>query len=274
MKLMIDLLTFFLPICYAATVWAYARAFFSDSSFYKRLKTPLVVGTSLTHLVYLLSRTIEFEHPPITTIPEIMTLIAFCIGAAYIVIEFRTGVKNTGYFILILAFFFQLGSSAFIQDLLEVKPILKSNLLGIHVSSALLGYTAIAISAVYALLYLMLYHNIKSSRFGVVYSKLPNLETLEKLSFVSIALGFLFLSVAIVVGFIWLPKAFESFSYFDAKLVGTIAVWLLYAVGLFTKQTLGWQGRRMMVLSITGFLISFFSLTIVNLFFSGFHNFY
>lgn len=273
-KPIIDIANFVLPVCYTLTVWSYAKAFFSDSLLHKKLNTPFLLVTALGHISYLLARTWQFGHPPITTIPEIMTLIAFSITAAYIVIEYRTGVKNTGYFIMILAFLFQLGASLFIQDLVVVNPVLRSNLLGIHVLSALLGYTAIAISAVYALLYLMLYHNMKSSRFGAIYSKLPNLETLERLSFVSIALGFVLLSIAIVVGFIWLPKAFGDFSYFDPKLIGTITIWVLYAVGLFTKKTLGWQGRRMMLLSIAGFLISFFSLTIVNVFFSGFHNFF
>ena len=272
--MIIDVLTAFLPLMYGATVWFYAKAFFGDAANDKGFKTPLLVLTVVSHAAYLILRTTAFNHPSITTISEIMSLIAFSMGVAYLVIEFLTRVKNTGYFILILAFFFQLGSSAFIQDLTKVNPVLESNLLGIHVSAALVGYTAITISAVYGFLYLMLYHNIKSKRFGVIYSKLPNLETLERMSFVSTVLGFFFISIAIVIGFVWLPKAYESFSYFDAKLVGTLTVWVLYGIGLVARRMLGWQGRKIMILSLAVFVISFFSLTAINLFFTSFHNFY
>ena len=274
MKTLIDVFTVALPLLYFSTVWAYAKAFFKDSAAAKRTKTPLLLATLAVHLSYLLLRSAFFNHPPITTIFEIMSIIAFSIGAAYAVIEFQTKVKNTGYFILILAFIFQTISSFFIENLSEVKPVLRSSLLGIHVSSALLGYAAIAISAVYGFLYLMLYHHIKSSRFGVIYTKLPNLETLEKMSILSIIFGFSFLTVAIAVGLIWLPRAFDHFSYFDPKLIGTVFIWAIYGAGLGAKKTIGWQGRKIMILSIIAFAVSFFSLTIINVYFSAFHKFY
>jgi ABC-type transport system involved in cytochrome c biogenesis permease subunit len=274
MKLSIDSINFLLPALYFVTVWAYAKAFFSDSSTAKKIKTPLFLSTVGIHFCYLLARTLYFDHPPITTIYEIMTVMSFSIAATYLVIEFWTKIKGTGYFILILAFIFQLLSTLFIEDMVEVKPVLRNYLLGLHVSSALLGYAAIAISAVYGFLYLMLYHHIKSSRFGVIYTKLPNLEALERMSMVAITFGFALLTIAIAVGFIWLPRAFTTFSYADPKLIGTIGIWLLYGVGLGAKKTIGWQGRKIMILSIIGFVISFFSLTIVNIYFSGFHNFH
>ena len=274
MKTVVDTITFALPALYFATVWTYAKAFFKDAATAKRIKTPLLLFTLAVHAVYLLLRTELYGHPPITTVFEIMSIISFSIAASYAVIEFQTKVKNTGYFILNLAFIFQTFSSCFIQGLSEVKPILRSNLLGIHVSSALLGYAAIAISAVYGFLYLMLYHHIKSSRFGVIYDKLPNLETLERMSMLSIIFGFSFLTIAISVGLVWLPRAFEHFSYFDPKLIGTVFIWAMYGVGLAAKRTIGWQGRKIMILSIIAFAVSFFSLTIVNVYFSGFHKFY
>jgi len=135
MKTVVDAFTIALPVLYFWTVWAYAKAFFKDSVFAKRVKTPLLLATLVIHLAYLLMRTVLFNHPPITTIFEIMSIISFSIAAAYAVIEFQTKVKNTGYFILILAFLFQTFSSCFIENLSEVKPILRSNLLGIHVTA-------------------------------------------------------------------------------------------------------------------------------------------
>ncbi|HTP79190.1 MAG TPA: cytochrome c biogenesis protein CcsA [Bacteroidota bacterium] len=271
---MIPLLSYLLPVAYFASVWAYAKAFFRDSLLASRLKTPLLVATVLLHFIYLSLRTVALDHPPITSIPEIMSVISLSIAVGYLVIEFWTKVKNTGYFILILAFFFQLAASLLIQDISEVNPILRSNMLGIHVSAALLGYTAITISAVYGFLYLMLYHNIKSNRFGVIYARLPNLEILERMSSIAIVLGFALLGLAIVIGIVLLPRAFADFSYYDPKLVGTVCIWALYGAGLLAKRSFGWQGRKIMILSIVGFGVSLFSLSIVNVFLSKFHNFY
>ena len=161
-----------------------------------------------------------------------------------------------------------------IREVTEIQPILRSNLLGLHVSSALLGYAAITISAVYGFLYLMLYHDIKSSRFGVIYQRLPNLETLERMSFTATVFGFILLTIAIIVGLIWLPRIAEGVPYTDPKLLGTVAIWLIYAVGLAAKRLKRWHGRRMMVLSMFGFATAMFSMTIINVFLSSFHKFY
>jgi ABC-type transport system involved in cytochrome c biogenesis permease subunit len=274
MRTPVDILNSALPFLYFITIWAYAQAFFADFPPAKKLKTPLLIIALTGHLTYIVLRTILFAHPPITTIFEIMSVIAFSITATYCWIEQRTGIKNTGFFILLLPFTFQAVSSLFIQDLSEVRPVLKSNLLGLHVTSAMLGFSAFAIAAVYGTLYLMLYHNLKVGRFGIIYQRLPNLEKLENMATFANISGFGFLTLAIVIGLIWLSKTFENVSYFDPKLVGTFFVWLVYGIGLTAKGIVGLQGRKIMILSIVGFLTSFFSLTIINIYFSGFHRFF
>jgi len=274
MKTTILLFNDLLPVLYWVTVWSYAKAFFRNSALAKKVKTPFLSVTIACHFLYLTLRTLEFGHPPITNIYEILSVLAFTTALAYLAIEYITKVKSTGYFVLIISFFFQLLSTVLIKELANVNPILRSNLLGFHVTSALLGYSAFAISAVYGFLYIMLYHHIKSNRFGVIYDNLPNLEKLEQMATVSVITGFLLLTVAIIVGVVWLPRAFEHYSYFDPKLVGTIVIWLMYGVGLLAKRSIGWQGRKIMVLSIVGFVVTMLSLTVVNVFLSGFHNFY
>jgi ABC-type transport system involved in cytochrome c biogenesis permease subunit len=273
-KTIILFLNYLLPALYWATVWSYAKAFFKNSALAKKVKTPLLVITIAIHFLYLIARTISFEHPPITNIYEILSVLAFTTALSYLAIEFITKVKSTGYFVLIISFFFQLLSTVLIQEVTSVNPVLRNYLLGFHVISALLGYSAFAISAVYGFLYIMLYHHIKSKRFGVIYDNLPNLEKLERMATVSVITGFLLLTVAIIVGVVWLPRAFEHYSYFDPKLVGTIVIWLMYGIGLLAKQSIGWQGRKIMVLSIVGFAVAMLSLTVVNVFLSGFHNFF
>lgn len=273
MQLLLNSLEILLPFLYLFAIWVYALTFFKKLKIAESAKTPLLYFILFLHGFYISVRTLEYNHPPITTIFEILSLIAFTIILTYAYIENRTKNRSTGFFILIFPFFFQTISSLFIKELTVVPPVLQSNLLGIHVSSALLGYAAITISAVYGFLYLMLYHDIKSSHFSLIYQRLPNLEVLERMSFTAILFGFIFLTIAIVIGLIWLPRAIEKFSYTDPKLIGTIAIWLVYTIGLTAKKIVGWTGKRIMILSIFGFAIIIFSMTIINMFFSSFHKF-
>jgi ABC-type transport system involved in cytochrome c biogenesis permease subunit len=268
------LLVIIVPLLYAGLVTVYGISFFSHAPRLDLLKTRALLVTVCIHLGYLLLRTVEFDHPPVTTVFEIMTMLSACIAIGYTYIELRTRTTNTGFFILILALLFQSVSSIFIKDLWDIPEILRSRLLGFHVSAALLGYTAISLSAVYGLLYLMLYHEIRSTRFGLIYKRLPNLETLERMSHKAEVFGFVMLSVAIVVGVVWLPRAFANFSYWDPKLIGTLVIWALYAAGLTAKRQFGWQGRKTMIVSLVAFGFVFISMTVINIYLSAFHSFH
>jgi ABC-type transport system involved in cytochrome c biogenesis permease subunit len=274
MSNIVDTLNILLPGMYFMAFLAYVANFFSDIKRLENGKRIFLFITLILHAIYLLNRLIAFSHPPITNVFEIMTVLAFCIAFSYFILELVTDIRGTGLFIIIISFAFQLVSSMFIQDTLAVKEVLKSNLLGSHVLTALCGYSSIAISAVYGFLYLLLYRELKSSSFGLIFQRLPNLETLEKLSFYSAVFGFAMLSIAIGIGGIWLPRAFQHFSYADPKLITTAIVWLLYGLGIFFKLSGRLQGKKIMVLSIIGFLIAVFSTLVTNFLAKSFHSFY
>jgi ABC-type uncharacterized transport system permease subunit len=267
-------LNYILPILYFSLVWAYGKAFFADQLWAKRAKTPLLICTLAFHVLYLAVRTILFQHPPVTTVFEIFSVLAFSVTATYCIIELRSHRKETGYFILNIAFFFQLVSSLFIKDTPIVPEILRSPLFGLHVSCALIGYAASTIASAYSVMYLMLYHEMKASRFGVIYKKLPTLESLERMTMTAIKLVVALLGVAICFGIVWLHHVYQNAHYDDPKLIGTVIVWMMYGFLVIAKKYFGIQGRKVMILSIAGFLISIFSMTIINIFFSGFHKFY
>lgn len=270
----VDLLKISLPILYLFTIFLYGLAFFLDEQFGIRNRTRFLVATLIVQVVYLFSRTVWTGHPPVTSVFEIMSVISFTIGCAYLFIELRTHVKDTGMFILSIALLFEVVSAAFIKDEVHLNPVLKSSVLGMHVSSAMLGYSALAISAVYGGLYLMMYHEIRSNKFGIVYRKLPDLQTLEKLSYASIILGFVFLTIAILIGYVWLPKTIDDFSYTDPKLIITDIVWVIYFVALVSRKAMRWTGRTVVILAVVGFVLTIASMVVVNVFMHSFHNFH
>src|SRR5574342_27113 len=98
--MILSLLNIVLPGLYFIVVWTYGKAFFADTVWAKNFKTLFLSVAVFLHLTYLLIRTVQFNHPPVTTIFEILTVLSFCIAAAYLFIEFRSQVRETGYFII------------------------------------------------------------------------------------------------------------------------------------------------------------------------------
>jgi ABC-type uncharacterized transport system permease subunit len=155
----------------------------------------------------------------------------------------------------------------------NVLPILKSIPMGLHVSTAILSYTAFSISAIYAILYFLLYKSIKSNKFGLYFNKLPDLEILEKLSFTAMSIGLVLLSIAIIIGIIWLPSAFPNFSYYDPKIISTFIVWIFYAVGISRKELGYLYGKKLIRFAIIGLFLIILASMGPSFFTNSFHTF-
>ncbi len=225
-----------------------------------------------TALIYV--ETMTFGHCLVYSPFELMTMIAFTLSLTYLVVELVTKERGTGVFFLGLALLFQIVSSMFTFDAAAVAgSTLLDDIVGLHISAALIGYTAFSMSAVWGVLYLMQHHEIKANRFGLLYTRLPSLGLLERMSAVAALVGLLFLSIAIAIAMIWLPNVIEQFSYTDPKVLTTCAVWILYAIALGMKYIARVDQRRFVLLSLVGFAGIFVSMTVVNILLTQFHDF-
>jgi ABC-type uncharacterized transport system permease subunit len=274
MKPLIAVVNILLPILYVIAFIIYSYDFMKGGKKFSNSKRLFLFFAVIFHFFYLLIRTIEFNHPPITNVFEIFTVLAFAVSFSYFILELATDIRGTGPFIIVISILFQFISTIFIEDLVEVREVLRSNLLGSHVLTALLGYAGFTISAVYGILYLILFKEIKLNKFGLVFNRLPSLEILEKLSFYAAVIGFAALTIAMTIGTIWLPTAFPDFSLADPKLISSFVVWILYGIGIASKVFANWQGKKVITLSIIGFIIAIFSTMLTNFLAQSFHSFY
>jgi len=269
----INALNILLPTFYVLTWAFYTLLFFRNDPFAERFAPVLLYSSALLHAADLAVRTVHYRHFPIATVFEAFSLLAFSILVVYIIIEWRTGVRTTGTFILGIVFTFQLVSSAFIALPTSFSELLWDPIFVMHVATAILGYSGMAISAVYGLLYLMLFYDIKKRRFGLIYKQLPSLEVMSGFTYRAAILGFAFLTIAMVLGLMLLVEVYGTYWTWDPKVAVTFVAWLIYSVGVGAGRLWGWSARRVAFASIMGFLVILFSLVVINLFSTTFHEF-
>ena len=239
-----------------------------------RFARPALLLALGIHTALIYAETVAFGHCLVYSPFELMTMIAFTLSLTYLIVELVTGEKGTGVFFIGLALIFQILSGMF-----EPEPgfaagtSLLQDVVGLHISAALVGYTAFTMSAVWGLLYLMQHHEIRANRFGPLYNRLPSLGLLERMSATAAIVGLIFLSIAILIALFWMPDTVEGFSYGDPKVVATIVIWFIYAVALAMKYVVRVDQRRFVLLSLIGFGAILLSMTIVNFLLSRFHDF-
>lgn len=276
MSCALEFLTILLPLLYGLLTAGYAAVFFRDRPQLVRILTPALTVTIILHIVYVVIRTVRYEHIPLATVFESLTMISLALVLVYWITERivktpNTG--NTGIFVIAVAFVFQTVSALFIDHDIVVNPIFRSPLFSVHTTTAIIGYTAFALSAIYGVLYLLLHYELKVNRFGIVYSRLPSLDTLASMHEGAAVVGVISFTVAIVIGIAWLPATAFGWALGDPKVLLTIAIWLLYLAVLISYR-FGWGSRiRLIYLTLFGFILLVFSTVAVNMWLQSFHVF-
>ncbi len=155
----------------------------------------------------------------------------------------------------------------------SLNPVLKSYWLGIHTTLAFLGDAAFAMAAGVGVMYLIQERYVKSKHPGGLFQRLPSLQVLDELNYRLITLGFPLLTLAILTGVIWANTAWGSYWRWDPKEVWSLITWLIYALVLHLRLTVGWRGKKAAFLSIVGFILIIFTFFGVNLLLKGLHAF-
>jgi len=274
----LQLLNTLLPLGYLLAALAYLVVFMESPEWARKWATPITAAVAGAHFLYLLLCTVAFRHLPVANSWEGFTFIAFAMVLVYLALEWRWKDKATGIFLLIPVLFFQVLSSAFVTHSREVDEILRSPLFAVHVTAALMGYVALSVAAVYGAMYGLLYRELKKSRVGLIFRRLPSLETLSRLNMGAVVFGWVGLSLAIILGSIWarelmLAGRLEGTLYTDPKFLLTVGLWVLYGLTLGGRYVFRWPNRQLAYLSIGAFLLMVSSSLAVNLILPSFHQF-
>ncbi len=269
----INILNFLLLLLYFSVFYSYFLDFKRDDKKFFVVKRVLLFVTIIYSAVFLTILSLQLGHLPITNKFEIFSLIAFSVLFTYFLLELLSDIRGTGFFIVGIGLIFQIISVLFFKMETEVPDALKNFPLSSHVVTAILSYTAFSISSAYALMYIVLFKKLKTSRFDMFFQKLPNLEILEKLAFLSSLIGFILLTFSVIIGLIWLPRVFTNFSYFDPKLVSTVMVWIFYGVTIFIKFFGNLYGKKLILFLLLDFIVAVLAVVTSSVLQSSFHTF-
>ncbi|MDP2877662.1 MAG: cytochrome c biogenesis protein CcsA [Holophaga sp.] len=209
---------------------------------------------------------------PYHDLPASMSFFAWVVILSYGILVLRHREGTTGPFVIPIALLF-LGASLMANQggqMVIKSPKISGPLFATHVTTALIGYAALSLSFVLAQLYLIQNKQIRSRKLGVLFSRLPALDVLSRLHRTAVIIGVSALTVASVLGLIWAKINWGTF--WDIKVLFTFLIIAIYLFTLFPRW-LGWGGKKIAMLSVTGFMAILFSYTIVNLFISHGHSF-
>jgi cytochrome c-type biogenesis protein CcsB len=220
------------------------------------------------HSVSLIVRAVELGSPPFGTLPDAIWLAVWVIVLLELLLEHRTQVRVLGAFVLPIVVVLSLKVTTGRPGTLA--PVLANAWIWVHVALAMIGIAAFVFNFVGGIMYLLQERQLKAKRPGAFYYRLPSLATLDRLTFRTLALGFPFLTVGLMLGVLWARTAWGSTLAFDPLAFFSVVAWLIYAGMLAGRAAVGWHGRRAAYFAIAGFAALVLTLS-AGLFLPGRH---
>ena len=213
----------------------------------------------------------DVGHIPVSNLYEVFILFSLITALMYLYYEARFATRQAGAFVLLVitaAVGFILWYS-FDRQAHEIQPLipaLQSWWMKIHVPANFVGYGAFAMSAMLGVAELLVLK-------GVLKDRLPSAEVLDEMMYKAISIGFLFFTIATILGAMWAADAWGGYWSWDPKETWALIVWLNYAAWLHIRLVKGWRGKPLAWWAVIGLLVTSFAFLGVNMFLTGLHSY-
>lgn len=235
-----------------------------------RLAGWIITVAFVLHTAALIVRGVGAGRLPLTNQYEFATSFAWGICLCFLVFVHRYHFLALGTFVTPVIFLLIGYAAMQSREVRELMPALRSNWLGIHVSTAIISYGAFGVSFAVSFMFLL-----KQGRENHDFWKkhIPDYDRLDIISYRAVSLGFLFLTFVIVSGSIWAERAWGSYWSWDPKETWSLITWIIYALYLHLRLNKGWRGKRAAWFAVIGFVCVLFTYIGVNTFIPGIHSY-
>jgi HemX protein len=281
MTVMVPLFKVLMPLVYLVVWGTYLWLFYTDHPTARKLCTRFAITAVVLHTICTVSRGFLLGRLPMGSSAEFFCALALAMLATYLVIELRIKAKNTGFLVTGVSFLFVFTGSVFSSTSAEVSPFLDDPGFAGHAVLVLFAYTAMSLSFLYAMLYLILNRQLMKRQFGLLFRRSPSLDTLERMSVGAVKIAVPLLFASLCLGHLWMydladrmdPDMAAFLSPWDPKILISWVILIGYTTGLLGNRFLGWRGKRMNAMAVGAFLAVVVTMGMVYHFFPSFHNF-
>ena len=239
-----------------------------------RIATAMMVLGFLLLLVGVVARGISNGHVPWGNMYEFSITGALAFTGAYLIALRKHDLRWLGLFISISALL-TLGTAVTLlyRDSAPLVPALNSAWLVIHVIAAIISGGVFLLSNIIAGAFLYLDAMEKRGDRKPWAKRLPDLETLDQLSYRLVAFVFPLWTFSVIAGAIWAESAWGRYWGWDPKETWAFITWVAYAAYLHARVTIGWRGRRAAWLCLFAGSTFLFNYVYINVWGTGKHTY-
>ena len=210
----------------------------------------------LLHFVSVIEEGLITGHCPIANLYETMSLCALIVMALFLVVHWRYKIESFSVFMFPLVFLMTLVATMGRPVANWSSPAIRNVWLTTHIVLVLLGYAALLLTAVAAVIYLIQERELKRKSPRKFHYRLPPLGTLDELISRFMAAGFVLITLATIAGTTWGFIEAGAGWIRDPRISISFITWGIVLAMVFLRVSAGWRGRKAAIMAIAALAFS------------------
>ncbi|MFC1520975.1 c-type cytochrome biogenesis protein CcsB [Elusimicrobiota bacterium] len=251
-------------ILYIHSLVFYAITYVSAKPKWRYGALAALVTAWIFQSIYLFMRWHVGGHFPLANQYESLVSMSWATTLIFLMLYRKSPTIWFGFWISVINLVMLATCSFLDSSISPLVPALQSNWLLFHVAVIMMGYAALAISFIASLVYLVFYSRKPANNKA---------NELEKFNMRTMIIGYILLTVGIILGAVWANEAWGSYWSWDPKETWSLVTWFVYTAGLHFHKARGWKQARMAWFSVVGFAFVLFTYFGVNYLMSGLHSY-
>ena len=122
-----------------------------------------------------------------------------------------------------------------------------------HVFLSITAYALLALAVCQSILLKIQEQHLHAHEINGFINKLPPLQTMERLLFQSLRIGFYLLTLSLITGFIFIDDFFAQ--HLMHKTILSLVAWVIFAALIFGRKLFGWRGKQAIIATQVGFSV-------------------
>jgi len=221
-----------------------------------RFSAGILTGAWAFHLVAILQRGWAEGGLPLSNAAEFLLVLGWAVLSLYLLIWLRWRVDIAGLVLPPLAALMVISAIGLFRGSSGPVPYSASPWwFVIHTTASTIGLAALGVSFAMSLIFLVQDRALKAKTSFRLLERLPSLDTCDRIGHDALLWGFPLLTLGIVTGFVRIFTARDHLGVSSPKELFPVVAWILFAVLLFARLSVGYRGRRSAWVTIAAFLI-------------------
>jgi len=202
------------------------------------------------HTVSLVEETVRMRSLPLHNFFESASLCSLLLAVLFLSVYWRYRIESLSVLLFPPVFLMALLGSFRAPVGAWSSPALRDVWLLVHVALVLLGYAALLVMAAASVLYLVHEQRLKTKRPNAFFDRLPPLGTLDQLISWAMAIAFVLITLAVIVGSAWGFVEYGTRWIREPKIAISLVTWGFYLAMVWLRSVAGWRGRRAALVAV------------------------